>query len=506
MHNKQIQRIKEKLTLAKEIDKEQKVYGASSHKYHINKPVSLDEIKAFEKEFGINLPTDFVAFLIQIGNGGIGWQESAAGPFQGILPLDKLIKWNNKERLNNTCVLHPEMTDKEWKDLIKEDALNLTDEEYDSIDNIAYGGLLNIGSQGCAFDQQLIINGPLKGRMVNTDGDMQKPVFAYDTSFLDWYEHWLDEIIDKTLPGSHWYGYLMPGNQNELLSKFKKSTSEKEQNDILDAFSKFKEIDTEKAHYLSNFLHHSNSKIANKVLYLAGKTDFNLVEEKIKELINGNSEEFQEGMEFLYHYNKDYVKQHTLKLLKLLPTIEDHSFFIKVFELVDIETEDKSFYTELLKPEHPKRVNTLIYHISKLENKAKYLPIFLELFNAPKTFLDVYKITLIQALSGLEDESQIPLYKRLLKSYPELKEYMVSNIFRRLTKLGEHAFDEELIQFYDGFLDQIKNDYTHELRNLLINLNKLKIFKPTILKAKNHPDPSVQKHAQWLLGEIESVY
>ena len=47
--SEQIQRIKIKLPVAKRSDKGLRVFGASSHKYQINKPVSITEIERFEK-------------------------------------------------------------------------------------------------------------------------------------------------------------------------------------------------------------------------------------------------------------------------------------------------------------------------------------------------------------------------------------------------------------------------------------------------------------------------
>ena len=39
----------------------------------------------------------------------------------------------------------------------------------------------------------------LKVRVVNVDLDRQKPFFAFESNFLDWYERWLDEIIPENV-------------------------------------------------------------------------------------------------------------------------------------------------------------------------------------------------------------------------------------------------------------------------------------------------------------------
>lgn len=63
----QIQRIKKKLLLAKEIDKDLEVFGADSHKYVVGETADADEIFEFEKKYNISLPDCYRAFLLHIG-------------------------------------------------------------------------------------------------------------------------------------------------------------------------------------------------------------------------------------------------------------------------------------------------------------------------------------------------------------------------------------------------------------------------------------------------------
>ena len=51
MYQDQLHRIQEKLAQAKAADKDLEVFGASSHKYHLNPPVSEAEVLAFEKKY-----------------------------------------------------------------------------------------------------------------------------------------------------------------------------------------------------------------------------------------------------------------------------------------------------------------------------------------------------------------------------------------------------------------------------------------------------------------------
>lgn len=213
--SEQINRIKKKLVQAKNTDKDYKVFGASSHKYQINQPATINEIKAFESKYAVQLPEYYRAFILHIGNGGPGYQNSGAGPFYGIYPLgehlEELVSGNPKAFLTTNCCLHPEMNDVEWENLtpfLNDD--NITDENYYQEIEKIYSGILPLGSQGCSYLHALVLNGQHKGKVINLEmAAEQKPRFAFENNFLDWYERWLDEIISGHLikASTSWFGY-----------------------------------------------------------------------------------------------------------------------------------------------------------------------------------------------------------------------------------------------------------------------------------------------------------
>ena len=77
----QLQRIQQKLSQAKAADKDLQVFGASSHKYHLNPPISEAEVLAFEKKYGVRLPECYRAFMLTIGDYNAQKLESMAGPY-----------------------------------------------------------------------------------------------------------------------------------------------------------------------------------------------------------------------------------------------------------------------------------------------------------------------------------------------------------------------------------------------------------------------------------------
>lgn len=210
----QIARIKLKLSIAKKIDSKREVFGASDHKYRLGTPLSEEEIVSFEKAHSITLPECYRVFLKRIGNGGVSYRKSAAGPFYGIYPLggdvDELVE-NPKRVLKNKVIISPKHTEKELKSMfsIFENLDEMSDEEYDLATEKIFSGILPIGSQGCSCLHAILLNGEYKGRVVNLDLNMEIPHFSYEDNFLDWYERWLDEVISKYLISDRptWFGY-----------------------------------------------------------------------------------------------------------------------------------------------------------------------------------------------------------------------------------------------------------------------------------------------------------
>lgn len=209
--SKQTTRIKNKLKRAKEYDKDFKVFGANSHRYFIKPPVGSPEIKRFEEEYHVILPRCYKAFLLEIGNGGSSYLNSAAGPYYGIFPLGEEVDFiveNNRQILSQPAKIYPNMTDQEWERLIQQ----AEEEEWRSNQyylEVLYAGVLPIGSQGCAYLHAMILNGEHTGRVVNLDMEEGKPLFTTDNNFLDWYERWLDEILSSKSLTNHpsWFGY-----------------------------------------------------------------------------------------------------------------------------------------------------------------------------------------------------------------------------------------------------------------------------------------------------------
>ncbi len=70
---------------------------------------------------------------------------------------------------------------------------------------------MHICDQGCTFVARLIVTGPSRGRIFNLDiQSRERPYFASETNFADWYERWLDLAIAGDPKAWFWYGYDNP--------------------------------------------------------------------------------------------------------------------------------------------------------------------------------------------------------------------------------------------------------------------------------------------------------
>jgi hypothetical protein len=221
--DEQINCIKQKLLVARNIDSEFRVFGAGGHKYILHSPVSEDEITRFETTHSIELPKCCRLFIGKVGNGGINSTGSAAGPYFGIFPFGENVNYliyHPEKYLRNECKLFPGMSDQAWETLTERIASDdpISDKDYEVEIGKIFGGILPLGLQGCSFIHALIINGEYAGRVVNIDVSMSKPHFADEKTFLDWYEGWLNEIISGHLLQAKaiWFGYGKNETDSEL--------------------------------------------------------------------------------------------------------------------------------------------------------------------------------------------------------------------------------------------------------------------------------------------------
>lgn len=209
--------IVEKLAALRTRDPSHKVFGASSHEYKLNLPLTEAEVQRVELKYRFSLPQEYRWFITSVGNGG-------AGPFYGLFPLemnddgfdlaswDKVgligpldqdfkhaTSWNLPEAFWSGEPDPGEEATEEEEDKLWEAWDEKLDAEYWN-PNIMQGAI-PICHEGCALRNWLVVTGPLAGNMwrdMRTHNEGIAPLANPDgkpMTFFDWYVDWLNSNL-----------------------------------------------------------------------------------------------------------------------------------------------------------------------------------------------------------------------------------------------------------------------------------------------------------------------
>lgn len=339
----------------------------------------------------------------------------------------------------------------------------MSDEQWRAIGGFAYeqecgdeeseeekilGGVLLIGTQGCSFETAIVIEGEFRGRIVNLDFDLYKPVFAFESNFLDWYERWLDEVISGELKdGGGGFGYYMGGSASELLQIYEEARNRGDtelKNDCLDALT----------HKAPRFETQILDKIESFIKNEAYSEDF----ARLTSILCAN--DFARGKAYLAHLAQiDYLlflqiirwwaKDKKAASREFMSIADENAEQILNQKDEERAAQTFSFYTYLLEnakldygakiehfatsPNYSIRV-TCFYALGQLKNKSKYLKtLILGLSDE-----EPYVVTIaLQAVCGLTDERLLPHLKAIAQRFLKDDEnFVVTNLNRVLEPYG----------------------------------------------------------------------
>lgn len=442
----QLHRIQQKLAQAKAADKDLEVFGASSHKYHLNPPVSEAEVLAFEEKYGVSLPEDYRAFVQTIGDANAQKLDTIAGPYYGLYAfgtqVNDLVYDQAETYLKAPCALSPEMTEEEWETLsspllTKEEeeteGEGVTKEDYTQQCGKVFGGLLPLGSQGCAYYHALVLTGPYAGRVVNVNWDLLKPVFAFETNFLDWYERYLDEVISGQLLDDRptWFGYHRGEAAELLLNEYQHTTDRKTQTDCLDGVYHKRPPLPDAVLDKVEALIALNNEDKDFLIEILTLSSYERAQPYLEALV---TEKPKKVFQYIWWYAQDHCADWVPAVKELLPTITDEETFNFATYLL---TEGDDHFEDVVLPftdnADPQIRSTAYYTLGKSQKKEQYLDTFIK--GLQETDNKVLH-TVIQALSGITDKRLLPYYKQIAKRFPEEKDYILSNLERRLASFG----------------------------------------------------------------------
>ena len=438
----QLHRIQQKLAQAKEADKNLEVFGADTHQYHLNPPVSEAEVLAFEKKYGVQLPECYRAFMLTVGDAKAKKSDFIAGPYYGLYAfgtsLDSLLYEKIETYLKAPCNLSPDMTQEEWETL--SDPLLPSEEEEEEDDDKyfaerakVFGGLLPLGSQGCTYEHALVLNGKYAGRVVNVDLDLAQPKFAFEANFLDWYERYLDEVISGQLIDDRptWFGYHRGEPAEVLLNEYEHTTDRKTQTDCLEGvYHKKPPLEPALLDKIEKLIALNNDD-RDFLIEILSQSSYERAKPYLQDLVTKDPKKV---FQFVWWYAKDHCADWVSVVKELLPTITDERTFDFATYLL---TEGDDNFEEVILPftdnVNPQIRSTAYYTLGKSKKKEQYLDIFIKGLQETDTGV---LCTVMQALSGLEDKRLLPYYKAIAKRFPEEKDYILSNLEHRLASFG----------------------------------------------------------------------
>lgn len=201
----------------RDYDPDMKVFGSGSHRYQLNPTLSVHTVEEFEQKHGIDLPSDFQEYLIEVGNGG-------AGPSYGLFKLGFLdgsgndqepwtendgeveclarafphtVTWNVPEEFEHLDEFESDEDEERWR------------EKYEA--QAWAPGLMNgafpICHDGCGVRTHLVVAGAERGKVWQDARSAASGIYPHTMNsgkhmgFADWYLDWLQKSIKKVGAG-----------------------------------------------------------------------------------------------------------------------------------------------------------------------------------------------------------------------------------------------------------------------------------------------------------------
>ena len=189
--------IRAKLNLLQELDAGFSVFGADSHRYKMNSPLTEAEITSFETKNNLRLPEEYREYLTQIANGG-------AGPFYGLMALEE-----NGRGKTSPAEPFPLTGDQPVFLLELYEEHEEPDEIIEKVYEETQRGVSYLSHEGCGMYSVLVINGPEYGHVwyfdfANDAGvfPLTHPATGAPLGFFDWLELWLDAALAHLTTGA----------------------------------------------------------------------------------------------------------------------------------------------------------------------------------------------------------------------------------------------------------------------------------------------------------------
>lgn len=392
--DEQIQRIKDKLHLAKCFDKDFKQYKAEEHKYLMNDCLNDSDLNNFEQQYNIKLPDQYKKFITNIGNGG-------CGPFGGLYPLQKFSFIVKPQIVASDSIVFQ----KKWKEAYKNGGINCLD--------ILMRGFIPIGNQqGGNIFTLLCINGEYINKVFYFDWDRELPFFmCFENSFLDWYERWLDEVIkgyDTT-----WFAWERGGDDIYLMGLYHSNESEDIKKESLRGMFKLKKLSNETLKEIEKICDSEDLNLFSLSLNLLTKFDYSLAINYLKKnLYSKNNDKINIALDCINKYAKNHIEEWGLLISENLKYMTDiKTFQNAILSLVKCNA-DYWIYVKEFAGNNNSSVRVLCYYyMGKLSNRESYIDAIID---GLKDTSYLVNREAIKASIGINNHDLLNYYRLLL--------------------------------------------------------------------------------------------
>ena len=426
----QASRVIDKLNSVRTAPPKHEVFGSSSHKYRLFPVETEANLAALEEKENFVFPDALKAFFLLIGSGPNkrgSHLQGGAGPFYGIAAASICYAMFDQNR--STCHFYPGMGQAAWEEKI---------EQFDS-DADLFTGMLAFGTQGCSFDNAIVLDGEFAGRVVYIDHERgMTPIFCSDANFLDWYERWLDEILAGY--DLHSFGEWPTGHQPELRTSLEQAIESSDDAAALRAlngFHKFRVLDEQSRDLLRTLQRSDNGPVRALALHFLLKFDANASTAfAVRELSSGGEAR---------HETLSSLQQNNVELNS---TIE--SAVREILESSDSAMEVTRAYS-ILKEANVALGDTML-RLTRHEDLELRRLGFARLGDAPDkarfrnilvSALDDTDVRVshaaVQSLKGLEGIDLLASLSKLARKHPTNEHYILTNILHRLEQIGPES-------------------------------------------------------------------
>ncbi|QPN89397.1 SMI1/KNR4 family protein [Proteus vulgaris] len=324
----------------------------------------------------------------------------------------------------------------EWKALchVPDDC---SDEEFDNIYDRLHQGTLYLGTCGCEYDLLLVVNGDYKGHILYTSDWVNSDTpytFSYETSFTQWYERWLDEVILGY--DTSWFGHRMGGNEEVLLCLANDNDDITRKINAINSLTKLPKLSNRSLYFLEQQLQTESIELYKASLNVLATYFKELALPHIQRaLITPYDEKTDIAIYVIYFKYKDQYAQFKESLISILKVTnhEDTLRFIG-YILTELETIFVEDFQPFFTHQNVEIIRSAIYAASHDTNLKYKISAFFEL-----TISDNAEISLgaIQALSNSNyiNSELLGYLKKAWEMYPEEKSpYIRNNISSYIAK------------------------------------------------------------------------